>query len=155
MKGSLRVVSLVVLLSCALIVPAVSANGGGGINPALAPNVVVGYGSPTGSRYVVVTTRPWCVYGPNGWEICVRPMIGKNYIIRIPQGYLYPVGKVVPGLLNQANSLEELACLVHKVVWGDTLSGIAFNYGTSVARIMEINNLRSTRIYAGQKLRLQ
>lgn len=35
---------------------------------------------------------------------------------------------------------------------GDTLSGIAFRYGTTVSRLMADNGLRSTVIYVGQRL---
>jgi LysM repeat protein len=37
---------------------------------------------------------------------------------------------------------------------GDTLSGIALRHGTTVAAIMRANNLRSSIIYAGQRLKV-
>ncbi|WP_010307735.1 LysM peptidoglycan-binding domain-containing protein [Kurthia senegalensis] len=37
---------------------------------------------------------------------------------------------------------------------GDTLSAIASKYGTSYTNIMKLNNLHSTMIYAGQKLKV-
>lgn len=42
----------------------------------------------------------------------------------------------------------------YRVRRGDTLSGIAFRYGTSVAAIRNANRLRSSFIYAGQLLRI-
>src|SRR5690606_38558289 len=42
----------------------------------------------------------------------------------------------------------------HRVRRGETLSGIASRYGVTVRQIMNANNLRSTRIRAGQRLRI-
>jgi membrane-bound lytic murein transglycosylase D len=45
--------------------------------------------------------------------------------------------------------------IVHRVRRGETLSSIAVRYRTSVERIRDANNLRSTRfIRAGQRLRI-
>jgi LysM repeat protein len=38
------------------------------------------------------------------------------------------------------------------VRWGDTLWGLSRRYGTTVWAIVRANNLRSTTIYAGQRL---
>ena len=42
----------------------------------------------------------------------------------------------------------------HTVRSGDTLSGIAMSYRTSVGKIKKWNGLRSDRIYPGQKLKI-
>lgn len=42
-----------------------------------------------------------------------------------------------------------------RVHWGDTLSGIAHRYHTTVWRLKRLNHLRSDRIYAGQRLRVR
>ena len=42
----------------------------------------------------------------------------------------------------------------HRVRSGDTLSGIASRYHTSVSAIMRVNNLRSDRLSLGQRLRI-
>jgi hypothetical protein len=42
---------------------------------------------------------------------------------------------------------------VHTVKAGDTLSGIALKYGTTVSRLMKLNGLRSDRLQIGQKIR--
>ena len=46
------------------------------------------------------------------------------------------------------------AYVYHRVRSGETLSGIASRYRTSVKRIMRANNLRTSRIYAGKKLKI-
>ena len=46
------------------------------------------------------------------------------------------------------------AYVYHRVRSGETLSGIAVRYRTSVRRIMRANNLRTSRIYAGKKLKI-
>ncbi len=47
---------------------------------------------------------------------------------------------------------RERVAIVYKIRYGDNLSKIARRYGVSVKDIMRWNKLRSTRIYAGQKL---
>ena len=43
----------------------------------------------------------------------------------------------------------------HKVVWGDTLSGIARRYGTTVSYLAKLNNIRNVNlIYVGQVLKI-
>jgi len=42
--------------------------------------------------------------------------------------------------------------IVYVVEWGDTLSGIARDFGTTIQAIMSRNGLTSTRIYVGQRL---
>jgi LysM repeat protein len=55
---------------------------------------------------------------------------------------------MLPGPLLLAATEER----VHRVVKGDTLSGIATRYGVSVAAIRQRNGLRSARILIGQRL---
>jgi membrane-bound lytic murein transglycosylase D len=43
----------------------------------------------------------------------------------------------------------------HKVKRGESLGTIATTYGTTVSKIMNLNNLRSTSIYVGQKLKVE
>ncbi|UTH05754.1 LysM peptidoglycan-binding domain-containing protein [Macrococcoides canis] len=42
----------------------------------------------------------------------------------------------------------------HNIRWGDTLSGIAARYQTTVAAIKKLNGLKSDMIYAGRKLKI-
>ncbi len=44
--------------------------------------------------------------------------------------------------------------IYHTVKYGDTLSGIAMKYRTSVSKVKKWNGLRNSRIYAGQKLKI-
>jgi LysM repeat protein len=55
-------------------------------------------------------------------------------------------------VVKPGNSSEENG--VHIVRKGDTLSKIAEQYGTSVAEILLANNLRSSVIYVGQRLKI-
>lgn len=44
-------------------------------------------------------------------------------------------------------------CIVYTIQHGDTLSKIAARYGTTVAVLVELNNIENkNRIYAGHKL---
>jgi len=44
-------------------------------------------------------------------------------------------------------------CFVYIIKWGDTLPALAQRYGTTVARLCEINNIKNpNKIYAGNKL---
>ncbi|MEO0443552.1 MAG: N-acetylmuramoyl-L-alanine amidase, partial [Pseudomonadota bacterium] len=52
----------------------------------------------------------------------------------------------------QPLKVEQLVPVVHKVSSGETLSGIALRYSSSVTAIREKNNLRSTSIRIGQRL---
>jgi membrane-bound lytic murein transglycosylase D len=53
---------------------------------------------------------------------------------------------------EQQPYVEEDAPLVHRVKSGEFLGKIAKQYNTSVSRLMEWNNLRSTNLRVGQKL---
>lgn len=55
---------------------------------------------------------------------------------------------------GQANISENLGgSATHQVQRGDTLSGIAGQYGTTVQALMQVNGIRDPNyIYAGQRL---
>ena len=83
-----------------------------------------------------------------------------RYNILPPDAYQF---KVPPGssdlLLSTINDIPisyppRPAYVYHRVRSGETLSGIAVRYRTSVKRIMRANNLRTSRIYAGKKLKI-
>jgi len=83
-----------------------------------------------------------------------------RYNILPPDAYML---KVPPGtselLLSSIGDIPishppRPAYVYHRVRSGETLSGIAARYRTSVRRIMRANNLRTSRIYAGKKLKI-
>jgi hypothetical protein len=55
-------------------------------------------------------------------------------------------------LISEGYLESPRAALRHRVVRGDTLGGIARRYRTRVATLQQLNNLKSTRIRAGQWL---
>jgi hypothetical protein len=55
-------------------------------------------------------------------------------------------------LVREGHIKAPRAALRHRVVRGDTLSKLARRYRTRVARLRELNKLKSTRIQAGQSL---
>lgn len=59
-------------------------------------------------------------------------------------------------MINNLFLMEESANkpLIHIIEFGDVLGQIAIDYDVSVAQIMKWNNLSSTMIYQGQKLKL-
>jgi LysM repeat protein len=73
--------------------------------------------------------------------------VGQKLIIPTAYGSGPPaMGPSVPG---QAGG----GCTNHYAVqWGDTLSGIAWQYGTTANELMQANNMGSDFIYEGQKL---
>ena len=51
--------------------------------------------------------------------------------------------------------IEKENYITYTVVWGDTLSGIARRYGTTVNTLVKLNNIKNPNlIYAGQKLKI-
>lgn len=73
------------------------------------------------------------------------------------QEVLVPIKAVAVAARSVPNPSIELYGLVggrHVVRKGETLSGLAVKYHTTVARIKALNNLRRSTIYIGQKLRI-
>ena len=60
----------------------------------------------------------------------------------------------IPGVVAapEATATTEAGSLVHVVVEGDTLSGLAEHYGTTIAAITEANSLTDSVIWIGQEL---
>ncbi len=82
--------------------------------------------------------------------------IPKGYELRLPG---HSVNGDIAGLLAaidaSARHSQQKPDVIHRVKRGDTLSGIANDYGVTVGDLMQINNLRSRNmIRAGQVLRL-
>lgn len=78
---------------------------------------------------------------------------GDPYELKIPAGQtatLLASLETLPEWQAPANTFS-----VHRVRRGETLSGIASRYGTSVRNLMDINNLRSAnRIWPGQQIQV-
>jgi membrane-bound lytic murein transglycosylase D len=80
----------------------------------------------------------------------------RQYQLRLPRGLLSaPLSELMASLPGDAHYAEQLPDLFHAIAPGDTLSGIAHEYGTRVSTLAALNNLDSSnRIRAGQQLRL-
>lgn len=83
-------------------------------------------------------------YGTTVWAIRAMNSLGRSHVIRTGQYLRIPVTAAQHNLA--ANGL-------YKVRRGDTLSGIARRYGTTIHAIRQINNLRDSHIIrTGQRL---
>ncbi len=81
-----------------------------------------------------------------------RRSVPRGYTLRFPVGYREKVREVFlrsSKAIASANSSSGRWVLIRR---GDTLSHIARRHGSSVFRIMEINNLEGTRILPGERL---
>ena len=83
--------------------------------------------------------------------------INPANVIDFSTGQLKNKEEYVIGIkaMKQARA-EQAAMKYHKVRQGDTLSGIARKYGTSVRALCRLNNIKETKILQiGQKLRVK
>jgi murein DD-endopeptidase MepM/ murein hydrolase activator NlpD len=70
--------------------------------------------------------------------------------LRNPEEYVIAIKA-----MKQARA-EQAAMRYHKVRSGDTLSGIARRYGTTVRRLCQLNRIKETKILQiGQKIRVR
>jgi len=77
------------------------------------------------------------------------PALESGYQLKIPKG----TTEIFNEKYAQVPKSEKLTRVVHKVRRGETLSGIAKKYGTSITNIMSFNNIRNKhRISIGQTL---
>ena len=77
--------------------------------------------------------------------------------IRVGQRLVIPAtAKNLSGTASKADSAASsgTSAKVHVVRSGDTLSAIARRYGTSVAKLKSLNNLKSNNLRVGDRLRL-
>jgi membrane-bound lytic murein transglycosylase D len=92
---------------------------------------------------------------PPVWE--GAKYVPRGFRLRLPVGGVidaapHDVLAAIPGTQRYAAQVPDKT---HKVRRGDTLSGIARRYGTSVAKLAQANGIRpGNRIYVGQTLRL-
>ncbi len=81
----------------------------------------------------------------------------EHYLLKVPPG-MGPAAtaslETLPKWEPPAVASMQLEAGSHRVRSGDTLSGIATRYHTSVAALMSANNLRSDRLSLGQRLRI-
>ncbi len=82
------------------------------------------------------------IFGPNTYKAVIN---FQKYQGLNPDGIVGPQTKSALNQILNGN-------LKYQVKWGDTLSGIAKQYGTTVSSIMDLNKLSSNIIYAGSTL---
>ena len=82
----------------------------------------------------------------------------SNKVIRLLSvvvlvGLVFGFAGPMPAQASQpAGAAESYTCVYYVVKRGNTLSGIAAKYGTTVKTLMSVNRLRTTRILVGQRL---
>jgi membrane-bound lytic murein transglycosylase D len=135
--------------------------------PGLVPDAPVDYAIATLEHYVAadslsdalgIRTSELAKYNPalqpSVWQ--GSKYIPKGFSLRLPVAELRsPLTDLMAALPVGARFDQQLPDLFHAIVRGDTLSGIAREYGTSVSTLVALNGLDSRhRIRAGQRLRL-
>lgn len=94
---------------------------------------------------------------PQGTLLALNPELrhkstpDEQYALRVPP----KTGETLLASLDRIPKWSPPKTTVHRVRRGDTLSGVAARYGTSVRALMDLNNLRSAhRIWPGQQLKI-
>ena len=88
---------------------------------------------------------------PKNQSIVLKKELG-NFILQNQSKIIAFQDSMINNLfLKEASAKEPL---IHIIEFGDVLGQIAIDYDVSVAQIMKWNNLSSTMIYQGQKLKL-
>jgi LysM repeat protein len=110
---------------------------------------------PTGSRAAAAPPRYHRVQpGETLWEIARR--YGTSVSTLMSDNNIGSANRLQVGQRLQIQSGSRTRVVDYRVRLGDTLSGIAQRYGTSVAQIKRDNNLRDADLVRlGQKLRIQ
>lgn len=86
---------------------------------------------------------------PVGVDLRIPFLVDTAHIVRSALESAAPVRATAP-----AASASARVVVVHRVAAGDTLSGLARRYGTTVAAIQKTNGLTRATIRAGQPLRI-
>lgn len=92
---------------------------------------------------------------PPVWE--GAKYVPRGFVLRLPAGEVIeaPPQQLLAQVPATARFAAQVPDKTHKVKRGDTLSGIAHRYGTTVARLAQANGIRSgSRIRVGQVLKL-
>lgn len=125
--------------------------------------------STSGSRYTVrsgdTVSAIAARYGTTVAAIVSANGLNSRALIRIGQVLTIPSSSSSSSSTSSSGSSSSSSSSAssnsngstssHTVRSGDTLSGIAAKYGTTVAAITSLNNLSSTVIYPGQVLKIQ
>lgn len=75
---------------------------------------------------------------------------GKDSLVYSLEGYKHIV--TTPAVTNQNTVQASGKSITHIIKYGETLGHIALKYKTSVSKIMQWNNLKTSRIVAGKRL---
>lgn len=79
--------------------------------------------------------------------------IPRGYEVRIPKGLARPLEQAVAAIPANLRFSHQKPDVLHRIRPGESLSGIASIYNTSVQQLMSLNGLRNAhRIRAGQEL---
>jgi membrane-bound lytic murein transglycosylase D len=79
--------------------------------------------------------------------------IPRGYAVRVPSSKLQrPLQNTVASLSGDARLGYQKPDRTHRIAPGDSLSGIARRYGTSVSKLMALNGLRNHSIRTGKTL---
>jgi peptidoglycan lytic transglycosylase D len=86
-----------------------------------------------------------------------RKKLSKNLHLLVPTNNTAPDKINVATLSKQKTKIERryIRHVTHKIKRGETLSTLARKYGTNTRALMKINRLKSSRIKAGQIIRVQ
>lgn len=76
-----------------------------------------------------------------------------GWLLKVPAGRSALVAANLPGALHGAGSVQG-AYRSHKVARNETLSGISQKYHVSMTDLLKVNNLHSSKLLAGQYLRI-
>jgi membrane-bound lytic murein transglycosylase D len=96
------------------------------------------------TTYIPKTTPPQCITLPTQY-------IGKWINM---EDSIYTLDSLIYESTVEKEEGEEQSLTIHNVRRGQTLGHIADQYGVKVRSIMEWNNMRSTRLAIGQKLKI-
>ena len=102
------------------------------------------------ARRVGVTSKQLAWYNPGDGR--KRGALGTGTTILVPSADVLRAARDVP---DPAVEIYGSSAVRHIVKKGETLSGIAKRYKTSVAAIKRLNRLRKDSIFAGQSLRIR
>ena len=112
--------------------------------------------SSFGSASASYTVKP----GDTLWRIALQQGVTTQNLMQwnnLSSDMIYPGQKLQMKAVNAGTSTStssNSSATTYTVKAGDTLSGIAKKYGTTYKQIQQWNNLSSTTIYIGQKLKV-